>query len=65
MEVPPEDEAVEEVVTVVQELQEEHLEDAWAERDRSARVHRGEGLLVCIRIRLGCFTITVRIHSFV
>ncbi|XP_053499289.1 coiled-coil and C2 domain-containing protein 2A isoform X3 [Ictalurus furcatus] len=41
VEVPPEDEAVEEVVTVVQELQEEHLEDAWAERDRSARVHRG------------------------
>ncbi|KAF4078510.1 hypothetical protein AMELA_G00199970 [Ameiurus melas] len=38
VEVPPEDEAVEEVVTVVQELQEERLED---ERDRSARVHRG------------------------
>lgn len=64
MEVPPEDEVVEEVVTVVQELQEERLEGTWAEGGHLARVHRGERSLVCIRIRLGCFTITVRNVSF-
>ncbi|XP_060793646.1 coiled-coil and C2 domain-containing protein 2A isoform X2 [Neoarius graeffei] len=40
VEVPPEDEVVEEVVTVVQELQEERVEDMCAEGGHLARVHR-------------------------
>ncbi|TSL61151.1 Coiled-coil and C2 domain-containing protein 2A [Bagarius yarrelli] len=40
VEVPPEDEVVEDVVTVVQQLQEEHIEDTWAGGDRPARTHR-------------------------
>ncbi|KAK3518815.1 hypothetical protein QTP70_014874 [Hemibagrus guttatus] len=40
VEVPPEDEEVEEVVTVVQKLQEERVDDTWSGGDRLARVHR-------------------------
>ncbi|XP_046725486.1 coiled-coil and C2 domain-containing protein 2A isoform X2 [Silurus meridionalis] len=40
VEVPPEHEVVQEVVTVVQELQEGHLEETWAGEDHSARLPR-------------------------
>lgn len=51
VEVPPEDEVVEEAATVVQELQEESLEDPWAGGDNLAQGHRGKRALVCVGMR--------------
>ncbi|MGL4481132.1 MAG: hypothetical protein ACRCTW_01250, partial [Lactococcus garvieae] len=48
VEVPPEHEVVQEVVTVVQELQEGHLEETWAGEDHSARLPRGTRASVCV-----------------
>lgn len=42
VEVPPEDKVVEEVVTVVQELQEDSLDDSPEDRNHLAGAHRGK-----------------------